>query len=73
MTTKKIIPVYRLMLGAFALTAVMAACNNGTEKKDAPVDSPKVTAPPVIDTPKANPDDTAGMEKATTRPVKTTD
>lgn len=75
MTSKKITPAYRMILGALLFTAVLAACNNGTEKKDAPVDSPKVTAPPapVTDTPKVDPNDTTGMEKGSTRPVKTTD
>lgn len=75
MTSKKITPAYRVILGAFLFTTVFAACNNGTEKKDAPVDSPKVTAPaaPVTDTPKLDPNDTTGMEKGSTRPVKTTD
>lgn len=73
MTSKKTNPAYRFILGAFFLTAVFAACNNGTEKKDAPTDSPKVTVPPVIDTPKMDPKDTAGMDKGSTRPVKTTD
>ena len=73
MTSKNTHFAFRVILGAFLLTAVFAACNNGTEKKEAPVDSPKVTAPPVIDTPKMDPKDTVGMEKASTRPVKTTD
>jgi hypothetical protein len=75
MTSKKITPAYRVILGAFLFTAVLAACNNGTEKKDAPVDSPKVnpSTVPVSDTPKVDPNDTTGMEKGSTRPVKTTD
>lgn len=75
MTSKKIIPAYRMILGAFLFTAILSACNNDTEKKDTPVDSPKVAPPttPVIDTPKMDPKDTAGMEKGSTRPVKTTD
>lgn len=75
MTSKKLTSVYRMILGAFLFTAILAACNNETEKKDTPVDSPKLapTTTPVIDTPKMDPKDTAGMEKGSTRPVKTTD
>lgn len=75
MTSKKITPAYRVILGAFLFTAVLAACNNGTEKKDAPVDTPKPAPPtvPVNDTPKMDPKDTVGMDKGSTRPVKTTD
>jgi len=76
MISKKSFPAYRLILGAFFLTAVLAvSCNNGTEKKEPVSDSPKVETPatPVIDTPKVDKDDTAGMEKGSTRPVKTTD
>ncbi len=74
MTCKKITPDYQLMLGAFFLTAVITSCNNGTEKKDAPADTPKVSAPapPVTDTPQG-PIDTTNMKEAETRPVKTTD
>lgn len=75
MISKKSITAYRVILGAFALTAFMAVgCNNGTEKKEPVTDSPKVTAPavPVVDTPAA-PIDTSKMKEATTRPVKTTD
>lgn len=75
MTSKKITPAYCVILGVLLFTAVLAACNNGTEKKDAPADTPKVTPPtvPVSDTPKVDPNDTTGMEKGSTRPVKTTD
>ena len=75
MTSKKLTSVYRMILGTFLITAILTACNNGTEKKNTPVDSPKVapTVAPVIDTPKMDPKDTAGMEKGSTRPVKTTD
>ena len=73
MTSKKTISAYRMILGAFFLTAVIAVgCNEGTEKKEPVIDSPKVTAPPVIDTP-APPIDTSKMKEAATRPVKTTD
>ena len=73
MTSKKTISAYRMILGAFFLTAVMAVgCNEGTEKKEPVIDSPKVTAPPVIDTP-APPIDTSKMKEASARPVKTTD
>ncbi len=68
-------PAYRMILGAFFLTAVMAVgCNEGTEKKEPVNDSPNVTAPvpPVTDTP-APPIDTSKMKEASTRPVKTTD
>ena len=75
MTSKKLTSAYRVILGAFLFTAVLTACNNGTEKKEPTNDSPNVEkpAPPVIDTPKVDPKDTAGMEKGSTRPVKTTD
>lgn len=75
MTSKKTIPAYRLILGAFLFTVVLAACNNGTEKKEPTTDSPSMEKPatPVIDTPKMDPKDTVGMEKGSTRPVKTTD
>lgn len=66
---------YRMLLGAFLVTAILAvSCNNSSEKKEPVPDSPKVTAPaaPVIDTP-ATPIDTSKMKEATTRPVKTTD
>ena len=75
MISKKMMPAYRLILGAFLVTAVLAVgCNEGTEKKEPAPDSPKVTAPPapVVDTP-ASPIDTSKMKEATTRPVKTTD
>lgn len=73
MTSKKTISAYRMILGAFFLTAVIAVgCNEGTEKKEPVIDSPKVTAPPVIDT-LAPPIDTSKMKEASTRPVKTTD
>jgi hypothetical protein len=75
MTSKKTIPAYRMILGAFFMTAVMAvSCNESTEKKEPVSDSPNVTAPkqPVIDTP-APPVDTSKMQEGSTRPVKTTD
>ena len=75
MISKKTNLAYRVMLGAFFLTAVMAVgCNEGTEKKEPVIDSPKVTTPPppVNDTP-APPIDTSKMKEASTRPVKTTD
>jgi hypothetical protein len=72
MISKKSITAYRMILGAFLLTAFVAVgCNEGTEKKEPVVDSPKVM-PPVIDTP-APPIDTSKMKEASTRPVKTTD
>jgi hypothetical protein len=75
MISKKSITAYRVVLGAFLLTAFMAVgCNNGTEKKEPVPDTPKVSAPaaPVVDTP-AEPIDTSKMKEASTRPVKTTD
>lgn len=72
MISKKTNLAYRVILGAFFLTAVMAVgCNEGTEKKEPVIDTPKVM-PPVIDTP-APPIDTSKMKEASTRPVKTTD
>lgn len=51
-----------------------AACNNGSENKDKPADTPAVKAPetPVMDTPAAT-IDTNNMKEATPRPVKTSD
>lgn len=51
-----------------------AACNNGSESKDKPADTPMVKEPEVkpADTPAA-PIDTSKMKEATTRPVKTSD
>jgi hypothetical protein len=75
MISKKTNLAYRVMLGAFFLTAVMTVgCNEGTEKKEPVIDSPKVAPPvtPAIDTP-APPIDTSKMKEASTRPVKTTD
>ncbi len=75
MISKKSITAYRMILGAFLVTALVAVgCNEGTEKKEPTPDTPQVSTPTptVVDTP-ATPIDTSKMKEATTRPVKTTD
>lgn len=68
MTNKMPKTAIQFILGVFLLSLTVVSCNNGGgDKKEPTPDTPAVVAPPppVIDT--------AHMDSATTRPVKTPD
>ncbi|MBI5371337.1 MAG: hypothetical protein HZA79_04835 [Sphingobacteriales bacterium] len=73
MISKKSTTASRFMLGCFLLAALLTvSCNNSSEKKGTDADTSAVKPVEQVTTPPA-PVDTAKMDTASTRPVKTSD